>query len=48
MNEMVEESLRYDGIFCGEVLVYENLKRNNIQHFPIQKLKHFPIRKKGA
>jgi len=48
MNEMVEESLKYDGIFCGEVLVYENLKRNNIQHFPIQKLKHFPIRKKGA
>jgi len=46
MNEMVKESLKYDAIFCGEVLVYEMLKRNLISHSPINLLKHSPIRKK--
>ena len=48
LNEMTIESNKQDGVFCGEVLVYENMKRNNIKHFPIKKLKHFPIRKKGV
>jgi hypothetical protein len=46
MNEMIEESLKYDSIFCGEVLVYEMMKRNAIKHIPIDILKHIPIRKK--
>jgi len=46
IEDMVDISNNIDDVFCGEVLLYEMLKRNNIIHNPIQILKHTPIRKK--
>jgi hypothetical protein len=40
----VEESNKFDKIFCGETLVYEMVRMAKLQHIPIQGLIHSPVR----
>jgi len=45
MQYAVEESNKYDRIFCSETLVYEMMKVFNIRHVAIQNLRHQPIKR---